>query len=483
MLPSSFLAVAAFTYMSSKMSRSKLFNLIISSFATFFIGFAFFLYPFRNLLIPTAFADSAGTVLPSGLMPAAAVVRNWMYALFYVCSELWGDVVLAFLFWGLANEITQLDEAPQLYPLFGIGANIAQVFAGRILKTIGQFLPTWELQLKALCTLCATSAMLIVGVHDVIQRKASHNDWGVQHNEATSNDAAARASGRSDAEDVESEAPKPTFWEAVRGVTQSAEVRCLAIMAAAQGLASNVFQVAWKGQLRLVCPDPAQYSAFMGDVATCCGLTTIASMMIAPQLFNRLGWAGAASVSPRAMLGLGSIFFGGTIVTQWFGQGHPPAKLLLPMVIVGAALFVLERAGKFSFFKPAEEMVYISLSREERTKGKAAVDIMGMQVGKAGGSVLLQCLLLVVATVQRALPILWISHLTMVVIWLSAIRTIDSRSGSKFASPNGRNHVNISPAAKEGNGAALDHPSAAADNVAEEGTRDRDGSSASEANR
>lgn len=52
------------------------------------------------------------------------MVRNWMFTGFYCSAELWGDVVLSLLFWGLANEMTTMEEAPTLYPLFGIGANV-----------------------------------------------------------------------------------------------------------------------------------------------------------------------------------------------------------------------------------------------------------------------------------------------------------------------------------------------------------------------
>jgi len=103
------------------------------------------------------------------------------------------------------------------------------------------------------------------------------------------------------------------------------------------------------------------------------------------------------------------------------------------MVAIGAGLYVLEKAARFSFFKPAEEMVYISLSENERTRGKAAVDIIGGQVGKAGGSALLQCLLISLGSIVRALPALWMSHLSVIIAWLKAIRTIDSTRGPSCA--------------------------------------------------
>lgn len=62
------------------------------------------------------------------------MVRNWSFTLFYCAAELWGDVALSLLFWGLANELTNIDEAPMLYPLFGVGANVGQTLAGKMLS-------------------------------------------------------------------------------------------------------------------------------------------------------------------------------------------------------------------------------------------------------------------------------------------------------------------------------------------------------------
>lgn len=51
---------------------------------------------------------------------------------------------------------------------------------------------------------------------------------------------------------------------------------------------------------------------------------------------------------------------------------------------------VFAKGAKFSMFKPAEEMVYIGLDQESRTKGKAAIDVVGAQSGKSAGSILQQ---------------------------------------------------------------------------------------------
>lgn len=63
--------------------------------------------------------------MAAGFAGLVGMVRNWLFTAFYCSAELWGDVVLSLLFWGLANEMTTIEEAPALYPLFGFGANVA----------------------------------------------------------------------------------------------------------------------------------------------------------------------------------------------------------------------------------------------------------------------------------------------------------------------------------------------------------------------
>jgi hypothetical protein len=41
-------------------------------------------------------------------------------------------------------------------------------------------------------------------------------------------------------------------------------------------------------------------------------------------------------------------------------------------------------------FDPSKEMVFITMSKEEKEAGKAAVDVLGNQIGKTGGSWLMQ---------------------------------------------------------------------------------------------
>jgi AAA family ATP:ADP antiporter len=122
------------------------------------------------------------------------------------------------------------------------------------------------------------------------------------------------------------------------------------------------------------------------------GVVTMALMLASPSLFKSIGWKGVAAATPQILLATGLIFFVACLLYQYL----IPSLLLLNVVVLGGAfVFVFSRSAKFSLFKPAEEMVYISLDQDGRTKGKAAIDVVGAQLGKASGSFLQQALLLI----------------------------------------------------------------------------------------
>jgi ATP:ADP antiporter, AAA family len=86
--------------------------------------------------------------------------------------------------------------------------------------------------------------------------------------------------------------------------------------------------------------------------------------------------------------------------------------------VIGAAMYVITRSAKFSLFKPAEEMVYLSLDARARLNGKAAVDVLGTQLGKSGGSVLQQALLILTAgSAMHSLPCMFVVFLYVVIQW------------------------------------------------------------------
>lgn len=69
-------------------------------------------------------------------------------------------VLCSFLFPNrLANEITNLSDAATLYPLFGLGANLAQALAGMVLK-VGEMQALLQANHSSLLRYSATLCMV-----------------------------------------------------------------------------------------------------------------------------------------------------------------------------------------------------------------------------------------------------------------------------------------------------------------------------------
>ena len=436
-LPTSLLFVSLFAKLSSKFGREKLFYFAVTFFMAFFALFTGVLYPLRDVLHPYELAAHLSTILPSGLAGGIAVFTNWTYSLFYVAGELWGDVVLSLLFWGLANEITRVSEAGIIYPLLGIGANVAQACSGLFMKFVTtQWHPTgvspenmWCAKLRLFMTVVMLCGASIMVCHKYICDNARKDPNSAMMEKQR--ESAARL-----AEDTAAQRKKPKvgLLSSLAYVFESPEVACLAVMAIAQGLSSIIFQVAWKTQLRILRPDPTSYAAYMGDVQTYSGMVTGIFMVAAPFLFKNLGWKGTLSVTPKTVIALGWVFFGTSIYALRHGSLAQSSPILPILVLGGAVIYIVERAAKFSLFKPAEEMVYITLDEDSRTKGKAAVDVLGAQIGKTGGSFMQQGLILTYGSIIAALPVLVCCHSAIALGWLIAVNALAARRASQLDS-------------------------------------------------
>ena len=153
-------------------------------------------------------------------------------------------------------------------------------------------------------------------------------------------------------------------------------------------------------------------------------------------VFQFLGWRVAAAATPAVMLAAGGAFFGlslagagalGPVAADAASSavaaatGGRIASAAAAGVAAGAVTQVFARASKFSLFDPAKEMVYIEMDPDEKAAGKAAVDLVGSQVGKSGASWVTQALLLAFGSLQAGMGVIAGVYGVVIVAWLRAV--------------------------------------------------------------
>ena len=137
---------------------------------------------------------------------------------------------------------------------------------------------------------------------------------------------------------------------------------------------------------------------------------------IGAKVTDRLGWTAGALVTPVTMGLVGLPFF----LTIVFG-GTTSQKALLVAVYVGLAQNVLSKGTKYAVFDPTKEMTYIPLDHDAKTKGKAAIDVVGARLGKAGGALIQQVLVLLCGSIMQGAPVVAVFFYLTIAAWIVAV--------------------------------------------------------------
>jgi AAA family ATP:ADP antiporter len=96
-------------------------------------------------------------------------------------------------------------------------------------------------------------------------------------------------------------------------------------------------------------------------------------------------------------------------------------------VFFGSLQNCLARASKYTVFDATKELAFVPLNKESKLKGKAAIDGVGSRLGKSGGSLMHQSLLMVFGTVTLSTPYVAALLLGAIGVWISAVRALGKR--------------------------------------------------------
>ncbi|HEY4831205.1 MAG TPA: Npt1/Npt2 family nucleotide transporter, partial [Waddliaceae bacterium] len=96
---------------------------------------------------------------------------------------------------------------------------------------------------------------------------------------------------------------------------------------------------------------------------------------------------------------------------------------------LGAFIVIASKAIKYILFDSTKEMAYIPLNDELKTKGKAAVDVIGGRAGKAGGAFTQSTLLIIFATkdVVSIAPQAFVVFAIVCALWFIAVKILSRK--------------------------------------------------------
>jgi len=422
MFPGAILMTFVFTWLSNRFSRESVFYTLMTLFLGYFFVFVLFLYPNHEVLHNHALGGFLESSLPAGCKGLVSMIKNWTFTLFYVMSELWGNIILIVLFWGFVNQVTKITEAKRFYGLFGLGANISGIFSGQVSvylsrKSYDPRLPfgstSWEQSLVLLLGLVLISGITAIWLYYWINKNVL-SDPKFYCDRSKAQEKAMKG--------------KLSFSDSFKRVFKSKYLIYIAIIVVGYNVVINLVEVLWKDQVRELYPNPADYNYYTNQVSTIIGIvSTLCALLVSTNAIRRFGWTFTALLTPLILL-LTSIGFFAVLLSKGYLEssgtllfGMTPLALI---VFMGSFQNILSRGAKYTVFDATKEMAFVPLSPECKVKGKAAIDGVFNRLGKSSGSVIHSTLLVFLTSFAVTAP--YIAGILLVIIggWMSAVRLL-----------------------------------------------------------
>lgn len=421
-MPAGILFVILYTKLCNIVTTEQVFRRVIVFFISFFALFAFVFYPYQSFFHPSSNIVEDYVLFTPRFKWFIVLWGKWSFVLFYVMGELWPIIVFTLLFWQLANKTTKTDEAKRFYSFFNLFGQSNLLISGVVICYFVQnnhFLygfychlqdPT-EITLKSVTSVIILTGVIILGIHYVIEKKVLYTEGKTNHT------------------GDKSELLKLSLKESSKVILKSKYLWLICILIISYNTTINLIEGLWMSKVKSLYPTAQEFMLYQGKVLFWTGVFTLFCTFTGSILIRKCGWFFAAIITPVITMIAGTLFFAFVIneekITTLLGI-LPQFTSLMVIVFIGGVQNVLSKGAKYSLFDATKEISYIPLDNEMKTKGKAAVDIIGTKIGKSAGS-LIQFLLFTLiphAKYEDITGILATIFGMIILVWILAVKAL-----------------------------------------------------------
>lgn len=266
------------------------------------------------------------------LLPESA--RPWIDRIFYFWVSVFALFVVT-VFWGLVVDLFGDDQGKRLFGFITVGSSLGGIAGSAATATLAPQLPVFLLLLLAVLPLEAAAWLA-----RALDRRAEQAP-ATLHREP-----AIRIGGNA--------------WSGIGPVFRSPELRNIALWILLMTFASTVLYFVQSHLVGEAIADRAQRRAFLAQVDLAVNTITICTQaLLTARIVRRIGVGLTLAVLP-AVAALGFV-----------ALGSAPASLALTTLLV---VRVAYDSSRHALAKPAREVLFTRLSREQRYKSKAFID-------------------------------------------------------------------------------------------------------------
>jgi AAA family ATP:ADP antiporter len=430
-LPLAILASVILEYCFKRWGSKKVFYGVLASFFVYMLAYVYVIGPYSHkvTIVERGFAfickllDTVssfltfkslylGSILDSIF---GSIMRNFSVAIYYVVSELYGNIFIGMLFWGLVNSTTKVEDASKTFTIYtGISA-VASILAGwssfsevypaiktgavggvvkKVTSSAAASKEVWDMSLKSGFNKLAV-VFVIIGLTYYLSRRNAEQDPNISFSEEKA---------------FLKKKKKGKLTDGINYLFSNKYIRAITISIVCYSALMFYFEYLYKGiSMELLGGDKLKFKAVQALGMLCLGVSGLLTTVVL-LLSRNMSWGRIMLVTPSSMLITGGLFYLSACgflpvsLTKALGLGKvmsngfwnieiantifegAPIEHSVAVIVLGAIQGFISKTSKYMFFDVAKERAFLLATYEERTVGKNAMESVVARFGKAAAA-------------------------------------------------------------------------------------------------